>query len=68
MSNRITGRSVGGTPWHVGYAIKDEDDPRRHKSKCIHYASKTKYCDFIFSKCNGSAHCPHYEERDEESR
>ena len=25
------------TPWHVGYAKKQEDDPRRHKARCIHY-------------------------------
>ncbi len=24
------------TPWHVGYAKKEESDPRRHKARCIY--------------------------------
>lgn len=25
------------TPWHIGYITKDENDPRRHKARCVHY-------------------------------
>ena len=24
------------TPWHLGYAKKEESDPRRHKSRCVY--------------------------------
>lgn len=27
-------------PWHIGYVIKDEDAPRRHKLKCIYNDGK----------------------------
>ena len=46
------------TPWHVGYAKKQEDDPRRHKARCIHYRDgqcgwKANYS----GNCLGSSHC-----------
>ena len=46
------------TPWHVGYAKKQENDPRRHKARCIHYRDgqcgwKANYS----GKCIGSSHC-----------
>ena len=51
------------TPWHVGYAKKQEDDPRRHKARCIHYCDgqcgwKANYS----GKCIGSSHCMDYSE------
>lgn len=51
------------TPWHVGYAKKQEDDPRRHKARCIHYRDgqcgwKANYS----GKCIGSSHCMDYSE------
>jgi hypothetical protein len=51
------------TPWHVGYAKKQEDDPRRHKARCIHYRDgqcgwKANYS----GKCIGSSHCIDYSE------
>lgn len=62
-------RKAGGsmvendTPWHVGYAKKQEDDPRRHKARCIHYRDgqcgwKANYS----GKCIGSSHCMDYSE------
>jgi len=34
------------TPWHVGYAKKQENDPRRHKARCIHYRDSLKRCKY----------------------
>ena len=31
------------TPWHVGFVKKEEDDPRRHKARCISYAIREKW-------------------------
>lgn len=48
-----------GTPWHVGFITKKEDDPRRDKRRCLYYISSTKHCKInVF--CNGSAHCKDY--------
>lgn len=52
-------------PWHIGYTKKAENDPRRHKSRCIHYKCGTctsictAYCNM---HCPGSAHCNAYKE------
>ena len=54
-------KRLGGTPWHVGFIYKEEDDPRRHKAHCIHYVSGTKHCKYSSGTCYGSAHCAHYE-------
>lgn len=47
-------------PWHIGYAKKKEDDPRRHKARCIHY--KDGICQLNKARCGGSAHCISYSE------
>lgn len=52
-------------PWHIGYPKKAEDDPRRHKSRCIYYKNGqctsicTAYCN---THCPGSSHCTVYKE------
>lgn len=62
-------RRLPDTPWHVGYAKKEEDDPRRHKSRCIHnkngicMSTRSHYCK---EKCGGSSHCSDYAESYEE--
>ena len=48
------------TPWHVGFAKKEEDDPRRHKARCIYY--NVGNCKYKGGKCSGSAHCKRYSE------
>ena len=48
------------TPWHIEYPRKDEDEPRRHKSRCIHFANDI--CFLRHEKCCGSAHCRNYTE------
>lgn len=53
-------------PWHVGYAKKDEDDPRRHKARCIYYKDSECQCRIFKAyygrRCPGSSHCDHYSE------
>lgn len=53
------------TPWHIGYAKKEDGDPRRHKSRCIYkedsicrYGKSAAY----LLKCPGSSHCKFYAE------
>lgn len=53
------------TAWHVGYAKKEEDDPRRHKGRCIHKYGDICHCAVsgcYLLKCGGSSHCRTYAE------
>lgn len=53
------------TPWHVGYTKKQEDDPRRHKSRCIYLFNGRCTCGQCAAytlKCPGSSHCSYYAE------
>jgi len=59
------------TPWHIGYTKKDEDDPRRHKSRCYFYDDGN--CKSIKSnrfgvKCTGSSHCMSYAETEVQAK
>lgn len=57
--------SLTGTPWHVDRFTRDEDDPKRHRSRCIYY-DKTHTVNFRCEKrgkCIGSAHCEFYYEK-----
>ncbi len=53
-------RALPDTPWHVGYTKKAEDDPRRHKSRCVHIESGK--CRLLEMTCAGSMHCVSYAE------
>ena len=53
---------LAGTPWHVGYVTKEEDDPRRDRRRCQHYSTKNGHCS-VNVLCYGSAHCRQYRER-----
>ena len=55
---------IQGTPWHVGRWHREEDEPRRHKSRCRHYR-KDRSC-AINTTCHGSAHCLQYRALSEE--
>lgn len=33
---------LSDTPWHISYVTKDEDDPRRHKSRCVYNDGKKR--------------------------
>lgn len=52
---------MSGTPWHIGFLKKDEDDTRRHKARCAYY--EKGHCSTRFSGCIGSAHCSQYREK-----
>ena len=58
-------RRLPDTPWHIGYAKKKDNDPRRHKSRCIHL--EEGICHARGIRCPGSAHCTSYCENDEEN-
>lgn len=51
-----------GTPWHVDRFTRAEDDPKRHRSRCIYFSKDDKYCSKYRMRCFGSAHCKHYRE------
>lgn len=55
-----------GMPWHVEKYVRQEDDPRRHRSRCLNYSKNTKFCVFMRGQCIGAAHCLHYKEKQEE--
>ena len=59
MANNHSSR-LPDTPWHIGYAIKAENDPRRHKNKCIHLDEDL--CTCLMVRCTGSSHCKFYAE------
>lgn len=58
--------TISGTPWHVEILRKDEDERKRHRSRCVFYGKQKEctnekspnYC-FI---CGGSSHCDYYKE------
>lgn len=57
------------TPWHVGYTKKDENDPRRHKARCVYLKDGICRCGYdgcYTRKCGGSSHCTHYSEESED--
>ena len=51
-----------GSPWHVEKMVRQEGDPRRHRSRCIYYDKKNSHCPKVVGKCVGAAHCTYYEE------
>lgn len=53
-------------PWHLETLHRQDNDPRRHRSRCKYYNKKTSYCSRRSGKCMGSAHCMEYEEPKEE--
>jgi len=59
-------KQLPDTPWHVGYTLKEEDDPRRHKAGCRYnldgICKRTASGSFML-KCAGSAHCKFYSEK-----
>ena len=53
-------KSISGTPWHFGTISLNEDDERRHQSRCIHFDKDTRSCSYYREHCRGSAHCMKY--------
>lgn len=59
-----------GTPWHVDRFAREEDDPKRHRSRCFYY-DKTRGQNYRCAKhgrCIGSAHCQYYDEKPRENK
>lgn len=57
------------TPWHVGYAKKEDADPIRHKARCIHNKAGKCCCGesgCFKMNCPGSSHCKFYAETHEQ--
>lgn len=55
-------QTINGTPWHVETLHKDEDDDRRHRSRCAYY-NKDHMCTYYATKCIGSNKCDAYKEK-----
>lgn len=54
---------INGTPWHVERAHNNNpDDGRRHRSRCVWYDPKAKYCSKQVGDCYGASHCKYYKE------
>lgn len=54
---------INGTPWHVERVHNNNpDDGRRHRSRCVWYDPKTKYCSKQMGACYGASHCKYYRE------
>ena len=53
------------TPWHVGCVKKEENDPRRHKARCIYLVEGVCHQGKLrtyMQRCPGSSHCKYYAE------
>lgn len=48
------------TPWHIDALSREQGDPRRHRSYCVHYDKTQKHCNVMNMRCMGSAHCDEY--------
>lgn len=62
MGSEFKGKGLSrmeGTSWHVGYILKKENDPRRHKSRCK-YHREDGTCSYKLHKCDSSSHCKYY--------
>lgn len=69
MAKQQLSSRMPDTPWHIGYAKKEESDPRRHKSRCIYLKAGKCRCGSSGAytlKCPGSSHCTSYAENEEQ--
>ncbi len=53
-------KEMQGIPAHLEFLHKDENEARRHKTRCVHY--KDGYCKYYKRKCCGSRFCEMYKE------
>lgn len=55
---------LAGSPWHPTYlSCNDNNDSRRHKSRCMHYIRENGNCNRIAKRCYNSAQCEYYIEK-----
>ena len=59
-------KGINGTPWHIEAIGMDEDDERRHRSRCEYFQKESVFCHKRKGKCIGSAHCDYYKEKPRE--
>ena len=45
--------------------LKNKDNKRRDKRKCIYYEKINKICNLLKARCPGSSHCKSYHEKEE---
>ena len=60
MSNHY--RSQKGA-FHHSFIFKDENEEKRHRSRCVYYEGVNKYCSYYCMNCKGSNTCEKYEEK-----
>ena len=51
-------------PFHTQF-LKNKDNKRRDKRKCIYYEKINKICNLLKARCPGSSHCKSYHEKEE---
>lgn len=59
MKERFSKKGLPNTAWNIRCIKKQEDDPRRHRSRCIYYEDG-KCINLYEVCCSGSSHCRHY--------
>lgn len=67
---KYTGPITADVGFHVGFVTKAEDEPRRHKSRCVYFQEGKCMCGKLrcyTCKCPGSAQCSQYSETEPES-
>lgn len=58
---------ISGTPWHVERVHnEDENDSRRHRTRCMYYDKETKHCKRQYGMCVGASQCNVYREKTED--
>lgn len=58
-------KKLPDTAWHIGYTKKEDEDPRRHKSRCIYKQESICHngkSGAYLLRCPGSSHCIFYAE------
>lgn len=58
-------KKLPDTAWHIGYTKKHDEDPRRHKSRCIYkqeFICHNGKSGAYLLRCPGSSHCIFYAE------
>ena len=61
--------NLTGTPWHVDRFVREEGDPKRHRSRCAFFCKSNPYSSQcgMHGHCIGSAHCQFYREKTREN-
>ena len=63
LQNVILSKNIG-TSCHTEF-LKNKDNKRRDKRKCIYNEKINKICNLLKARCPGSSHCKSYHEKEE---